>query len=312
MYGAIEFGETKTHVAVGEGQKYAAPVRIDTSEPATTVAAARGASRSLSGSANRLDGIGIASFGSLDISDGTLLDTPKTGWSGAAILDPFAVAFGCPVRCDTDVNAAAIAEGLWGSTVGLGSHAYLTIGTGVGVGIAVDGRPVHGQMHPEAGHIIPRLQPNDTFGGVCRWHNSCFEGLISGPAVLSPCGFDPADLEADAPIWELVGDYVGKLAAIVALTTSVEAVVVSGGVGRRPAVLAAARTSFRIELGGYLPRAVTSSAPEFLRAAELDDYSGLLGALTLGSGMNPNLRTFANIGGPWREYRLIRPTKYLS
>ncbi len=298
MYGAIELGGTKTYVTIGEGREYAAPVRIETTDAETTVTAARDALRSLAGSTNRLNGIGIASFGPLSISDGRLLDTPKPGWSGTAIAAPFVATFGCPVTCDTDVNAAAIAEGLWGSAVGLSSHAYITVGTGVGVGIVVDGRPIHGQMHPEAGHIIPRLRPNDTFRGVCRWHASCFEGLISGPAIRARCGCDPAELEACAPIWDLVGHYVGKLAAVVALTTSVQGVVVSGGVGRRPAVLAAARTSFRTELGEYLPRAVACSAPELLLASGLDDHSGLLGALALGSGTSANLRPIASSGAP--------------
>lgn len=298
MYGAVELGGTKTYVTVGEGREYATPVRIETTDPETTVAAARDALRELMGSPPRLDGIGIASFGPLSVSDGTLLETPKPGWSGAAINDPFFAAFKCPVTCDTDVNAASIAEGLWGSAVGLASHTYITVGIGVGLGIVVDGRAVHGQMHPEAGHIIPRPRPGDTFKGVCRWHGSCFEGLISGPAIHARCGCNAADLETDAPIWDLVGHYVGKLAAIVALTASVQSVVMSGGVGRRPAVLSAARTSFRAELGGYLPRAEASSSPEFIRASGLDDYSGLLGALILGRRINDYLRAAANTGGP--------------
>jgi fructokinase len=105
--------------------------------------------------------LGIASFGpvGLDPSKPTyghiLNSTPKENWRNVDLLTPLAEA--CrgksrplSVKVETDVNAPAYAEYLLVKDK-ISSVAYITVGTGIGVGLVIHGKPVHGRMHPEGG-----------------------------------------------------------------------------------------------------------------------------------------------------------------
>ena len=143
---------------------------------------------------------------------GSITTTPKPGLVGhARWSSPFAAAFGVPVGFDTDVNAAALAEGRWGAGRGLTSFVYLTLGTGIGGGAVVDGRIMHGLGHLEIGHLAVSRHPSDAFDGVCPFHRDCLEGMASGPAIAARFGQRGEDLEGAARIAaaELVGFYVG-------------------------------------------------------------------------------------------------------
>eukprot|EP00520_Triparma_pacifica_P015979 CAMPEP_0118650328 /NCGR_PEP_ID=MMETSP0785-20121206/10190_1 /TAXON_ID=91992 /ORGANISM="Bolidomonas pacifica, Strain CCMP 1866" /LENGTH=173 /DNA_ID=CAMNT_0006542699 /DNA_START=118 /DNA_END=636 /DNA_ORIENTATION=+ len=102
--------------------------------------------------------LGIATFGPVDLNPssptyGYITQTPKANWSNTDILTPLiSVNPSATYKLDTDVNAPALAEYTFGSMPSK-SVAYVTVGTGVGVGIVVNGSPVHGLMHPEAGHV---------------------------------------------------------------------------------------------------------------------------------------------------------------
>lgn len=71
---------------------------------------------------------------------------------------------------DTDVNGSALGEATWGITKGLENSVYITIGTGVGMGIMSNGKLLHGMLHPEAGHILMRKHPEDHYEGKCPYH----------------------------------------------------------------------------------------------------------------------------------------------
>ena len=102
---------------------------------------------------------------------------------------------GLPVYFDTDVTTAALGERRaprWASTA---FATALTIGTGIGAGLLIDGRPVHGLVHPEAGHLrIPHDRRRDPFEGACPCHGDCWEGLAAGGAIRARWGADPKDL----------------------------------------------------------------------------------------------------------------------
>ena len=99
------------------------------------------------------------------------------GWSDVSMVAPLA-RFGCPIAIDTNVNAAALAEARLGAGVGLGSLAYVTVGTGIGGGLVVGERTIKGLLHPEMGHIRVQRDPRDVgFTGVCPFHGDCLEGL---------------------------------------------------------------------------------------------------------------------------------------
>jgi len=295
-HAAVELGGTRVAVVVGESPDCCSDiVRLDTSAPQETLRAITDALMGLRAQGWDFQSAGVACFGPLELDRskagyGRLLSTPKPGWTGTDVMGVLAAGLGVPVTIETDVNAAAVGEGRWGACQGLGQHAYLTAGTGVGAGLCVNEMPVHGLLHPEAGHLRPSRDPDlDPFGGVCTWHGDCFEGLASGPAIAGRVGRDPAGLEPDDPVWDLAGGYLGQLCAALALIVSPQRIVLGGGVGRRPKVLEAARRSLAVQLAGYLARPGTEDMESFLVAPALGADAGLYGALALAHGEQAKL-----------------------
>jgi fructokinase len=160
---------------------------------------------------------------------------------------------------------------------------YLTIGTGIGGGVVVDGAPIHGLMHPEIGHIYPRRHPLDGgFEGVCPFHRDCMEGVASGPAILARTGASLGELGETHPQWEIEADYLGQLCAQLVVTVSPQRIVMGGGVMNQSRLLPLIRPRLRHWLGGYIDRCeIHSGIDRYVVAPELGDRAGVLGALGL-------------------------------
>lgn len=231
--------------------------------------------------------IGIASFGPLDLepaspTHGQIVNTTKPGWSGADVLGIFARAFDVPVAIDTDVGGAALAEGLWGGAIGCAVHGYLTIGTGIGLGLVVNGKIVHGQQHPEAGHIRIRRAPGDAFLGICPFHGDCVEGLCSGPAIAARAGAPADTLAADHPIWQRVADDLAEFLTGVLLTISPQRLLIGGGVALgQPELLGLIRHGVAARLGGYLHGVDGAALDRIITFPALGSDAGPLGAIAV-------------------------------
>jgi fructokinase len=199
-FGAVEVGGTKVvYLVASDPDHVVAQTRIRTGTPAETLAQVLAFFHQEVASGGPLDAIGIASFGPLELRRshpryGFITTTPKSGWSDVDMIGPVRGALGAPVGFDTDVNAAALAEGRWGAARGLGSFVYMTVGTGIGVGAVVEGRILHGLGHPEMGHLSVPRQPGDDFAGHCPFHGDCLEGMAGGAAIAARWGW-PAQPE---------------------------------------------------------------------------------------------------------------------
>jgi fructokinase len=285
LFGAVEAGGTKFVCAIGDDTgTLHAESRFPTSDPAATLAAVRGffAERN----AHRLNAIGVGCFGPiiLDKSSanyGCIGTTPKAGWSGVDIVGMLTREFSCPVGFDTDVNAAALAEHRWGAGQDAGNLVYLTVGTGIGGGVLVDGAPLHGLMHPEIGHVHPRRHPLDgKFAGVCPFHGDCMEGLASGPAILARSGADLAHLEAADAQWEIEEDYLGQLCAQLVLMLSPQRIIMGGGVMAQPRLFPGVRQRMLHWLKGYVKRSeLLDDARHYVVPPALGARAGVLGAI---------------------------------
>lgn len=294
MYVGIEIGGTKILMTAGrDPSDLSAPVRFPTRDPAVNSAEMIAQLHRFAADHGELGGIGIASFGPIGVSPGRpdygiMLPTPKPGWSHFDLLGPLQAEFpDVPISLDTDVNGAALGELHWGNARGLDNFAYVTIGTGIGVGLIVGGRPVHGLLHPEAGHVrVLRDPARDSLVSQCPFHDDCLEGLASGPTVLARSGQRGEDLPIDHPVWSLIGDYLAQLYYTLVLTASPQRIIVGGSVGLNRTVMSASRDRLHALLGGYIGALSDRPALDsYLAPAGLHDRAGVAGALALARAM---------------------------
>lgn len=285
LVAGIELGGTKCIAALARGADIVDRRAFPTGDPATTIPALLAC---LAGwSAPAPVALGLACFGPLGLDPshddfGKITTTPKPGWSGADVRGAFAKSFAGPIGFDTDVNGAALAEGRWGAARGADVHVYLTIGTGIGGGVVVGGKSVHGLLHPEIGHIRVRRDTGAKFAGVCPYHGDCIEGLVSGPAIAARTGRPGEDVADDDPVWREVADELAELIALLLLTLSPNRILIGGGLGiGRAFLLPMIRAAAADRLGGYLAPVTPEALLEIVRPPALGVDAGPLGAAAL-------------------------------
>jgi fructokinase len=284
LYAGVELGGSKcVAILAGAPDDVVAREVIPTTSPQETLAAIE---RKLSDwqSIHHFDALGIASFGPIDVDAesptyGRVLTTPKPGWTDAEIVGRLSSAAGVATTFDTDVNGAALAEMRWGSGRGFDDFAYITVGTGIGVGLIVGGKPTRGFGHCELGHIRPARLPGDNWEGSCPFHGDCVEGLASGSALRARFGDELPSLGADHAVWDEVAWTLAQLCQAIVCAAAPRRIAIGGGViDQQPHLLAMIQSKLIESLNGYIR---LPSDGDYTRAPELGRDAGPLGAIAL-------------------------------
>jgi fructokinase len=285
LFGGIEAGGTKFNcIVASDPGNILAEARFPTTTPAETIGQAINFFRPYPS----LTSIGIACFGPLDLNPGSpkfgfITSTPKAFWADTDITGWIKRELGLAVGIDTDVNAAALAEGIWGACQGMDCFVYFTIGTGVGGGAIVNGKPLHGLIHPEMGHIVlPHDRQKDPFPGNCPFHKDCFEGMASGPAINKRWGQSAETLPPDHPAWDLEATYISLAMRSIICTLSPQRIVLGGGVMQQTQLFPLIHQKTPALLNGYVQAPqILENIDHFIVPPGLGTRSGMMGALAL-------------------------------
>jgi fructokinase len=284
IYAGVELGGTKCVAILARGpDDVLAREIVPTTSPDETLGRVESVLLDWKRS-HGFDALGIASFGPLDLDRqsakyGHTVTTTKPGWSDVDVAPRLEAATGVPTSLDTDVNGAAFAEMRWGAGRGFDDFAYVTVGTGVGVGLIVNGQPTRGFAHCELGHIrVPRL-PGDDWAGSCPYHGDCVEGLAAGSALKARFGEGAKDLPADHPVWDSVAWALAQLCHAIVCSAAPRRIAMGGGVMEgHPHLLPRINAMLVKSLNAYVP---LPSDGDYVRAPELGANAGPLGAIAL-------------------------------
>lgn len=287
LYGGIEAGGTKFVCAVGSNpEDLSEEIRFDTTSPDKTIYRAIEYFKEQS-LKERLLAIGIGSFGPVDLNResstyGYITSTPKPNWENTDFYGKIRNVLNIPVGFDTDVNAAALGEYEWGAARGLTNFIYLTIGTGIGGGGMINGKLLHGLLHPEMGHIfIPHDVKTDPYEGICPFHKDCFEGLASGPSLKDRWSEPGENLSENHKAWDLEAKYISFALINYICTLSPQRIIIGGGVMRKK-LLSLIHERVRKMLNNYIQaKEITEHIEKYIVMPELGNKAGILGAIAL-------------------------------
>lgn len=287
LIGAIEGGGTKFVYGVGTDQgEIVERLSCLTEDPKTTLSTISSYFES-----QKIEALGIGSFGPIDCIPtspyyGSITTTPKAKWAHTNVLSHLQKTLSIPMGFDTDVNCSALGESLWGASRGVKNSVYITIGTGIGAGLIVEGNLVHGILHPELGHILMRSHPEDDFKGVCPYHSYCWEGLASGPSLEKRWECKGQDLPPHHKAWEFEAYYIAQAIVNLILTVAPEKIILGGGVSHQDFLFSKIRKQVLELLGGYIQvESILSDIDHYIVPPQLGDDSGFLGAIALGKRM---------------------------
>lgn len=292
LYGAIEAGGTKFVCAVGSSpQNIVDEVRFPTTIPAETI---QQVCDFFTPHLHHLHGIGLGSFGPVDVNPasptyGYITSTPKPHWGNTNILGMLREKLNIPLAIDMDVAIAGLGEAKWGASQGLRHSLYLTIGTGIGGGFIIDGKPLRGLTSLEMGHIrIPHNLELDPFRGACPFHGDCFEGLASGPAIQARFGKRAETLSDNDPFWDVEAGYIANALVNYILTLTPEVIIIGGGVMQKDFMFPSVRVKVQKLLNSYLMNdLLLKDIDKYIVPPMLGNRSGLLGGIALAMEQEP-------------------------
>ncbi len=281
-FGALEAGGTKMVCAIGlEDGTILEQVSIPTRTPEETIPDIIAYFKD-----KDIVSLGIGSFGPVDVNKGSstyghILDTPKLAWKGYDLVGNIKNALNIPIELDTDVNGSCLGEMTFGCARSLNNVIYITIGTGVGVGIGIDGKLVHGMLHPEAGHILLRKHPDDTFEGWCPYHGTCLEGMAAGPAIEKRWGKKAVELTDRDEVWEIESYYIAQALVDYIMTISPQKIILGGGVMHQEQLFPKIRKKTLEMINGYINTKELQDIDNYIVPASLNDNQGIMGAIQL-------------------------------
>ena len=188
MIGAVDIGGTKVAVGiVDEAGKVLSGMQAPTDPNRYSAGIDLIASmlrETASNAGVEITGIGIGSTGPVDPMRGEFGDVDfLPGWRGRSPVNDLAEIFNVRVALENDGDAAALAEAGWGAGRNRTRLIYITVGTGIGGGIVLDGKLYRGVdgAHPEVGHqVIDPAGPQCTCG-----FRGCWESLAAGPGMVT-------------------------------------------------------------------------------------------------------------------------------
>lgn len=280
--GALEAGGTKMVCAVGdENGNICDRISVPTRKPEETIPPILDYFRN-----HNIEALGIGSFGPVNPVRGTecygyITSTPKLAWQNYNIVGVFERELGCPVGFDTDVNASMLGEVIFGAAKGLDSSIYITVGTGIGAGIYVNGALLHGMMHPEAGHMLVSRHPSDDYPGRCPFHGNCLEGMASGSAIEERWGAKAYELTDRREVWELEAYYLAQACVNYTLILSPRRILLGGGVMHQEQLFPLIREEYGRMMGGYVRTKELEKPEQYIIPYSLNDNQGVMGCLQL-------------------------------
>ncbi len=280
--GALEAGGTKMVCAIGdETGKIFEQISIPTITPEETVPKMVEYFKKAN-----VEALGIACFGPIDPDKssptyGHITSTPKLPWQNYNIVKAFEDALGCPAGFDTDVNGSVLGEVTFGQAKGKKCVAYATIGTGVGVGVFIEGKLLHGMLHPEAGHVLIQRRADDGYPGRCPFHKNCLEGMAAGPAIEERWGKKAIELKDKKEVWDLEAYYIAQALTGYVLTLSPEMIILGGGVMHQEQLFPMIRNYVKEMLNGYIKTEEIGNMDSYIVPASLHDDQGIMGCLEL-------------------------------
>lgn len=280
--GALEAGGTKMVCAIGdETGRIFEQTSIPTETPDITIPKLLDYFKE-----REVEALGIACFGPIELDRkepdyGCITSTPKLAWRNYNIVKNFADELGCPIGFDTDVNGSVLGEVTFGQAKGKNCVIYLTIGTGVGGGIYIEGKLLHGMVHPEAGHVLIRKRSDDHYEGKCPYHKTCLEGLAAGPAIEERWGKKAVELADRPEVWDMEADYIAQALVGYILTLSPEMIILGGGVMHQEQLFPLIREKVKEYLGGYIQAKEIENMEHYIVPASLHDDQGIMGCLEL-------------------------------
>lgn len=283
LFGALEAGGTKMVCAIGdETGKILNQISIPTTTPEETIPKIIEYFKD-----KEIKSLGIGTFGPVDVVEGSstyghILATPKLAWRHFDLVGSISRELNLPIGIDTDVNGSCLGEAVFGCAQGLDSVIYMTVGTGIGVGILINGQLLHGMLHPEAGHILVTRHPEDKYKGKCHYHGDCLEGLASGPAIEERWGKKAFDLVDRDAVWEMEAYYIAQALVNYILTIAPRKIILGGGVMHQTQLFPMIRKNVQELLNGYMMTREIQDMDHYIVPCSLNDNQGIIGCIELG------------------------------